>query len=146
MSENAAIYEISCLCTFNFVPIELVPQLLTAVVGKQYTEELNEFLGEDGSWRRTAYEKIGKVDKGYLATYGRIAAMVEEETGRNPGARSVAWLRKRLYIIMTHDTCFPLHRIAKVGDVDSLADSDETKAYNDPKRKREGSLTNPRWL
>ena len=39
MSENATIYEISCLCTFNFVPIELVPQLLTAVVGKQYTEE-----------------------------------------------------------------------------------------------------------
>jgi len=39
MSENAAIYEISCLCTFNFVPVELVPQLLTAVVGKQYTEE-----------------------------------------------------------------------------------------------------------
>lgn len=39
LSENAAIYEMSCLCTFNFVPIKLVPQLLTAVVGKPYTEE-----------------------------------------------------------------------------------------------------------
>ena len=39
MSENAAIYDLSCLCTFNFVPIELVPPLITAVVGEQYTEE-----------------------------------------------------------------------------------------------------------
>ena len=39
MSEDAAIYDLSCLCSFNFVPISLVPQLITAVVGKQYTEE-----------------------------------------------------------------------------------------------------------
>ena len=39
MSENAAIYDMSCLCSFNFVPVELIPQLITAVVGKQYSEE-----------------------------------------------------------------------------------------------------------
>ncbi|MCK5255312.1 MAG: aldehyde ferredoxin oxidoreductase C-terminal domain-containing protein, partial [Deltaproteobacteria bacterium] len=39
MSEVAAIYDLSCLCSFNFVPIALIPQLITAVVGEQYTEE-----------------------------------------------------------------------------------------------------------
>ncbi len=39
MSEVAAVYDLSCLCSFNFVPIALIPQLITAVVGEQYTEE-----------------------------------------------------------------------------------------------------------
>ena len=39
MSENAAIYDMSCLCSFNFVPVELIPELLTAVVGEYFTEE-----------------------------------------------------------------------------------------------------------
>jgi aldehyde:ferredoxin oxidoreductase len=39
MAEDAALYDLSCLCSFNFVPIPLIPQLITAVVGKKYTED-----------------------------------------------------------------------------------------------------------
>lgn len=109
------------------------------------SEDLNQFLGDNNSWRRHVYEMIEKVPEGSLATYGKIADLVGERTGRNPGARNVAWLRKRLYGYLGHDIDFPLHRIAKAGDVDSMADSDETKEKNDEKREREGSLRNPKW-
>lgn len=39
MAQDAGIYDLSCLCSFNFVPIPLVPPLISAVVGTQYTEE-----------------------------------------------------------------------------------------------------------
>jgi len=39
LAEDAAIYDMSCLCSFNFVPISLIPQLITAVVGEHFTEE-----------------------------------------------------------------------------------------------------------
>lgn len=39
LAENAAILDMSCLCNFNFIPTELIPQLITAIVGEQYTEE-----------------------------------------------------------------------------------------------------------
>lgn len=112
----------------------------------KYQEKLNELLGEEGSWRRCAYAKMQGVPEKHLATYGRIATLVEEETGRSPGTRNIAWLRKELYRILSRDTAFPLHRIAKAGDVESLADSNETKACNDKKRGKEGSLTNPQWI
>jgi aldehyde:ferredoxin oxidoreductase len=37
MSGNAAIYDMACLCGFNFVPMELVPGLINATTGKNYT-------------------------------------------------------------------------------------------------------------
>ena len=39
MAENGALYDLSCLCSFNFVPITLIPDLINAVVGTKYTEE-----------------------------------------------------------------------------------------------------------
>ena len=39
MAEDAAMYDLSCLCSFNFVPIPLIPSLITAVTGKEYTDE-----------------------------------------------------------------------------------------------------------
>ena len=39
MAEDAAMYDLSSLCSFNFVPIPLIPPLVTAVTGKEYTEE-----------------------------------------------------------------------------------------------------------
>jgi aldehyde:ferredoxin oxidoreductase len=43
LSENAAIFDMACLCSFNFVPVELVSELLSAVVGSSYPiEKLRE--------------------------------------------------------------------------------------------------------
>lgn len=43
LSDHAAILDSTCLCNFNFIPIEVVPNMLTALVGKEYTEQrLNE--------------------------------------------------------------------------------------------------------
>ena len=39
MAEDAAMYDLSCLCSFNFVPIPLIPSLITAVTGKEYTDD-----------------------------------------------------------------------------------------------------------
>ncbi len=39
MAEDAAMYDLSGLCSFNFVPNELIPALLTALIGTQFTEE-----------------------------------------------------------------------------------------------------------
>ena len=39
MAEDAAMYDLSSLCSFNFVPIPLIPPLISAVTGKDYTEE-----------------------------------------------------------------------------------------------------------
>jgi aldehyde:ferredoxin oxidoreductase len=39
MAEDAAMYDLSSLCSFNFVPIPLIPPLISAVTGKDYTED-----------------------------------------------------------------------------------------------------------
>ena len=39
MAEDAAMYDLSSLCSFNFVPIPLIPPLISAVTGIEYTEE-----------------------------------------------------------------------------------------------------------
>lgn len=39
LAENACIFDLLCECSFNFLPVELVPGLLAAVVGKEYTGE-----------------------------------------------------------------------------------------------------------
>jgi alkylated DNA nucleotide flippase Atl1 len=114
-------------------------------IKRAHPDELNDFLGAEDSWRRVARDAMERIPAGHLASYGRIASLVWKKTGRNPGARSIAWLRRELYRILTHDNGF-LHRIAKAGDVNSMADSSETKAINDEKRQKEGSLSNPKWL
>ncbi len=37
LAENAAIFDSACLCSFNFVPVALVPELINAVAGTAYT-------------------------------------------------------------------------------------------------------------
>lgn len=88
---------------------------------------------------------ITKIPSGYLATYGCIAKIANQCFGHTLIPRNVAWLRGHLYGLLTHKTHVPLHRIAKAGDVESLADSDKTKKHNDRLRRREGSLDNPVW-
>ncbi len=39
LSENATVFDMACLCSFNFVPVGIVPELLCAVVGREYTDE-----------------------------------------------------------------------------------------------------------
>lgn len=39
LAELAAIYDMSCLCNFNFIPISLIPPLINAIVGRNYSEE-----------------------------------------------------------------------------------------------------------
>ncbi len=96
-------------------------------------------------WRWQVTLIISQIPSGYLATYGCIACIANRKHGLNIIARNVAWLRGYLYALLTHDTQLPLHRIAKVNDVDSTADSKETRCYNNRLRGQEGSLRNPRW-
>lgn len=96
-------------------------------------------------WQWHVAKAISVVPSGYLATYGAIAGAVNRQHGLSITARNVAWLRKHFYWLLSHDTRVPLHRIAKVGDINSIYDSETTKTYNDRLRGEEGSLENPRW-
>ena len=96
-------------------------------------------------WRWHVTQIITEIPSGHLATYGCITKIANQCFGHNLIPRNVAWLRGHLYKLLKHDTQVPLHRVAKAGDVESLADSDETKEYNDRLRGQEGSLENPVW-
>ena len=97
------------------------------------------------TWRRHALDVIRQIPSGWLATYGRIAELVRQR-GYSVNARNIAWLRERLYGILGHDTDVSLHRIARVGDINSLADSEDTKELNDRLRREEGFFENQQWL
>lgn len=86
------------------------------------------------------------IPSGYLISYGRLAELVNQKHGLNIGPRNVAYLRRKLYGILGHQTNVPLHRIAKKGDVKSLFDSERTRKENNLRRGKEGSLTNPKWV
>ena len=105
---------------------------------------LQNFL-DDRPWRRVAYDHICKIPSGYLATYGRIAELTHDD-GYAISPRNVAWLRESLYQMLGHSSDVPLHRVAKKGDVDSIHDSDKTKAINDTLRHSEGFFANQLWL
>lgn len=98
-----------------------------------------------GEWQWHVAQMIATIPSGQIATYGAIAEAVNRIHGHSINARNVAWLRGKLYELLSHDTMVPLHRVAKVGDIESLADSKETKSYNDELRGREGSLQSPVW-
>ena len=98
-----------------------------------------------GEWQWHVTLIIMQIPSGHLATYGCIGNVANQLFGHNLIPRNVAWLRNRLYGLLTHDTLVPLHRLAKAGDVQSCADSEITKPYNDRLRGQEGSLTNPVW-
>ena len=107
--------------------------------------QLIEELLREKEWRWHVTQIIAKIPSGHLATYGCIAEFANHQYDLNIIPRNVAWLRKHLYGLLTHETQVPLHRLTKVGDVNSLADSVKTKSYNDIQRGEEGSLENPRW-
>jgi len=100
-------------------------------------EELNgietELKNSPGEWQWHVAQMITTIPSGQIATYGAIAEAVNRRHRHRINARNVAWLE------------VPLHRVAKAGDVESLADSAETKEINDVLRGREGSLQNPVW-
>lgn len=96
-------------------------------------------------WQWHVTRIITEIPSGHLATYGCIAEIANQRFGHTLIPRNVAWLRRHLYGLLTHDTHVPLHRVAKVGDVESLADSGATKECNDRLRGQEGSLENPVW-
>lgn len=108
-------------------------------------DPLEDFLGPSDGWRRAAFSIIGGIPRGHLATYGRIAELVMAH-GHSAGPRNIAWLRHELYGLLGHETTVPLHRVAKAGDIDSLADSGETKKLNDRLRREEGFFENQRWI
>ncbi len=107
--------------------------------------ELDIFLGGNNSWRRKGYEIIVSIPSGCLATYGRIAEILQQQ-GFTVSPRNIAWLRQRLYYLLGHNTSLPLHRIAKSGDIHSLHDSEDTRSYNERKKSEEGFYSNPKWL
>jgi alkylated DNA nucleotide flippase Atl1 len=96
-------------------------------------------------WQWHVARAICQIPRGNLATYGDIAKVVNYRHGLRINARNVAWLRRKLYVLLSHDTKVPLHRVAKNGDVESLADSEITRNYNDRLRDKEGSLNHPVW-
>ena len=96
-------------------------------------------------WQWHVTRIIMEIPSGHLATYGCVTEIANQCFGHTLIPRNVAWLRKHLYGLLSHDTQVPLHRVAKAGDVESLADSDKTKIYNDRLRRQEGSLENPVW-
>lgn len=104
-----------------------------------------ELRDSPGEWQWHAAQVIAEIPSGRLATYGCIAQIANQRLGCNLNARNIAWLRRHLYglLVLGHDTRVPLHRVAKVGDVESLADSEETRRYNDRLRGQEGSLSDP---
>jgi len=112
-------------------------------------EELNsietDLRDSPGEWQWHVAQMITTILSGQLATYGAIADAVNRRHGLSINARNVAWLRGKLYELLSHETAVPLHRVAKVGDIESLHDSEETKGINDERRQREGSLQNPIW-
>ena len=113
---------------------------------KEYLQSIEAQLRnskEEWQWHVTLI--ITQIPFGHLATYGCIGNVANQLFGHNLIPRNVAWLRSHLYEELTHDTPVPLHRLAKVRDVQSLADSEITKQYNDRLRGQEGSLTNPIW-
>ena len=116
------------------------------VVSKELNQIKSELCSSKNQWRWHTARVIDSIPPGHLATYGYVANVVNKTHGLCITARNVGWLRKYLYIKLTHKTDVPLHRIAKKGDVDSLKDSGETREVNKIKRGEEGSLECPKWL
>ena len=110
-------------------------------------EELQQIEDQlrEREWQWHVAQIIAEIPSGHLATYRCIAKIANHRYGLKIGPRNVAWLRRHLYELLSHDTQVPLHRVAKVGDVNSDADSAITKRYNDRLRRLEGSLTHPVW-
>jgi len=106
----------------------------------------NHLMDSKNDWRWRTAMLFCRIPYGRLITYGELAKSINAKYSLNITARNVAWLRKYLYRLLTHQTTVPLHRIAKKGDIHSRFDSIKTKSYNDKLRQMEGILNNPNWM
>ena len=113
-------------------------------------KELERIQGQLSDWELDVAQAILEIPSGKLATYGCLARMVAERRGASFGrepSRAVAKLRRKLYGLLTHDTPFPLHRVASKGDLYSKKDTEKTRTYNNRLRDEEGTLRedDPWW-
>jgi len=119
---------------------------------KKAKRELRKAQGHFTLWETEVADIMLEIPRGRLATYGCIARIVGQRLNiqyeREP-SRAVANLRMKLYDLLTHDTAFPLHRLASKGDLYGKLgkDSLKTQRYNKAWRKKEGTYRNdnPQW-
>ena len=96
-------------------------------------------------WQNKVFSLILKIPSGYLISYGHLAHWANREYDLNINAQNTAWLRKRLYGILGHETDIPIHRIATQGDAESTKDHSYTQTVNREKRTAEGTYPVPKW-
>jgi alkylated DNA nucleotide flippase Atl1 len=105
-----------------------------------------ELRGSPNEWRLKVLALIRRVPSGCLISYGNLARWANKEYGLDTGPRNTAWLRKKIYGVIGHDTDIPIHRVANDGDTSSSLDHPVTQHINRIKRGEEGSLRSPVWL
>ena len=97
-------------------------------------------------WQWKVLGLIEQIPEGHLISYGNLARWAKKELGLDITPRNTAWLRKKIYWMVGHDTEIPIHRVASDGDTKSTRDHAVTRNINRHKRGAEGSLNNPVWL
>lgn len=102
--------------------------------------------GSHDEWRLKVVGLIRQVPTGCLISYGNLAKWARQEFGLDIGPRNAAWLRKKIYWTVGHDTDIPIHRVANDGDTRSTRDHPVTQHINRYKRSAEDSLDHPVWL
>lgn len=127
-------------------------QWLYGASGRKLTEDEQLTLlesalkGSSNEWRLKVLSLVRQIPPGSLISYGNLARWANKEFGLDIGPRNAAWLRKKIYWIVGHDTSIPIHRIANDGDTKSTRDHSITQHINRHKRSEEGSFYNPVWL
>ncbi len=97
-------------------------------------------------WQLKVFSLIMEIPSGHLISYGELASWTNQKFGLTLGSRNTAWLRKRIYKVIGHDTMIPIHRVTNSGDTTSASDHCVTQEFNKNKRAKEGSFNNPIWL
>ena len=97
-------------------------------------------------WQFKVLGLIQQIPTGHLISYGNLARWAKNEYGLKLTPRNTAWLVKKIYYLIGHDTDIPLHRVASTDDAKSARDSAVTQRFNRHKRTAEGSFHHPVWL
>ena len=101
--------------------LSLPDQIALVVAGLGRSEE---------DWRVKVFGLIQQIPHGHLVSYRELAAWANRKHGLRINPRNVAWLRRRIYQTVGHDTDLPIHRIANAGDTTSEHDHKVTQAFN----------------
>lgn len=91
------------------------------------------------SWELRVACLITEIPRGRLINYECLAALARDRPNRRPPSRAVANLRRKLYVLLGHQTQVPLHRVASKGALNSERDSIETTDENRNRRAEEGT-------